>query len=114
MSAFEQLMNVTGQLRKQAQAKAMRAQDPTEGPQIAQRPTLNQKSSLQRLLEITRTRGLQNQDFGQHGMSSVKSAGTVEQAKDPDEKGTMEKRPTLTPGSSLQKLLQIVRSNKMK
>lgn len=35
MSAFEQLMNITGQLRKQAQAKAMRAQDPTEGPQIA-------------------------------------------------------------------------------
>lgn len=101
-------------LQKQAQAKAMRAQDPTEGPAIPQRPTLNQKSSLERLLEITRTRGLQNQDFGQHGMSSVKSAGTVEQAKDPDEKGQLEKRPDLTPGSSLQKLLQIVQSNKLK
>lgn len=58
-------------MAKAGAARAMHATDPTEGPTMSQRPTLTATSSLDRLMQITRTRGLHNQDFGQHGMSSV-------------------------------------------
>lgn len=100
---------------KFAAAKAMRAEDPTEGPVIPQRPTLNATSSLARLMEITHTRGLQNKDFGQRGMSSVKSAKSqAESATDPSEGDNLQKRPTLTTGSSYKRLISMLSSKGQK
>lgn len=114
---YERMRRLMAQqaLMKSGAARAMSAVDKTEGPTLPQRPTLNERSSLARLMEITRTRGLQNVDFGQKGMNSVKSAAaSVMKAKDPDEKGNMEQRPTLRPESSLQKLLRITQTHTSK
>lgn len=96
---------------KYAAARVMRAVDPTEGPNVPQRPTLCQCTSLDRLMQITKTRGQQNTYFGQHGMSAVKSAKAKAMfAIDPSENGTVEKRPVLNASSSLERLMQITKT----
>lgn len=96
---------------KYAAARVMRAVDPTEGPNVPQRPTLCQCTSLDRLMQITKTRGQQNTYFGQHGMSAVKSAKAKAMfAVDPSENGTVEKRPVLNASSSLERLMQITKT----